>query len=152
MAWLLGAGTALAGPKEIIVAANGSGRFRTMQAAIAAVPEEGLFRTIIPIRPGEYHGQIVVPKEKSWWKITPNPDVAAGRFKHKIGGRRFCLPVGPAISSRFKWGTTTVARCWMRHVAGARFPESETKVVKFATWFSTEESWSTLIGATGANT
>ena len=50
--------------KVIVVAADGSGAFRTVQDAIAAVPENSTARTRITIKPGTYTGPIVVPKSK----------------------------------------------------------------------------------------
>jgi pectinesterase len=50
--------------KTIIVAADGSGDFKAVQDAVAAVPDNADERTIIHIRPGTYEGQIVVPKAK----------------------------------------------------------------------------------------
>jgi pectinesterase len=51
--------------KTIIVAQDGSGDFKTMQDAIAAVPDDSPDRIIIHIKPGIYEGQILLPKSKS---------------------------------------------------------------------------------------
>jgi pectinesterase len=56
--------TCLAETKTIVVAADGSGDFKTVQEAIAAVPNAEPDRTIIHIKPGTYQGQIVEPKTK----------------------------------------------------------------------------------------
>jgi pectinesterase len=48
----------------LIVAADGSGDFKTVQAAIDSIPEDGTARTIIHIKPGIYTEVIRVPKEK----------------------------------------------------------------------------------------
>ena len=51
--------------KTIVVAQDGSGDFKTVQEAIAAVPDANPDRTIIHIKPGSYQGQILVPRTKS---------------------------------------------------------------------------------------
>src|SRR5205823_5707601 len=58
-------GTALADTKTITVAGDGSGDFKTVQEAIAAVPDKSNDRTIIHIKPGTYQGPFIVPKSKS---------------------------------------------------------------------------------------
>ncbi|MGN6727771.1 MAG: pectinesterase family protein, partial [Tepidisphaeraceae bacterium] len=50
--------------KTITVAGDGSADFRTIQEAIAAVPDHSTERTIIHVKAGTYSGQIVIPKEK----------------------------------------------------------------------------------------
>jgi pectinesterase len=49
---------------DAIVAADGSGDYATVQAAVAAVPDDGAKEFRIMIRPGRYEGQIMVPKSK----------------------------------------------------------------------------------------
>jgi pectinesterase len=49
----------------ITVAADGSGDFRTLNAAVAAVPDRAATPTTIHIRPGTYDGPTVVPVAKS---------------------------------------------------------------------------------------
>jgi len=51
--------------KTITVAADGSGDFKTVQDAIAAVPDKSSERTILHIKAGTYRGPIIVPKNKS---------------------------------------------------------------------------------------
>jgi pectinesterase len=63
-----GAGEAAATPAELIVAADGSGKYRTVQEAVAAVPDSSPDRTVIRIKPGRYQGPILVPKAKA--KVT----------------------------------------------------------------------------------
>ena len=53
------------GAKAITVAADGSGDFKRVQDAIAAVADYNADRTTIHIKPGVYYGQIVVPKSKT---------------------------------------------------------------------------------------
>lgn len=64
-ALLLGAGLGLApAGTTIVVAADGSGDYRTVQEAVAAVPDDSDTRTVIRIKPGRYEGQILIPKPK----------------------------------------------------------------------------------------
>jgi pectinesterase len=49
----------------LTVAADGGGDFRTVQDAIAAVPDDSPGRTVIRIKPGVYQGQIILPKTKA---------------------------------------------------------------------------------------
>ena len=58
-------GNCFADVKTIVVAQDGSGDFKTMQDAIAAVPDDSPDRVIIHIKPGIYEGQILLPKSKS---------------------------------------------------------------------------------------
>src|SRR5437763_1654856 len=46
--------------RRIVVAADGSGDFRTVQEAIDAVPDNSLDRTVILIKPGVYSGATAV--------------------------------------------------------------------------------------------
>src|SRR5690349_11774047 len=62
---LLSGSACLAAPKTITVAADGSGNFKTVQEAISAVPDKSTERTVIHIKAGTYHGQIILPKEKA---------------------------------------------------------------------------------------
>lgn len=54
--------------KTITVAADGSGDFKTINEAIAAVPDDSSARTIIHIKAGSHEGQTLIPKGKA--KIT----------------------------------------------------------------------------------
>jgi pectinesterase len=47
-----------------VVAADGSGDFTTVQAAVDAVPAGNTERAVILIRPGTYLGQVIVPSTK----------------------------------------------------------------------------------------
>jgi pectinesterase len=51
--------------KTLTVAADGSGDFKTVQEAIAAVPDNSPDRTVIHIKPGRYQGPILLPATKS---------------------------------------------------------------------------------------
>ncbi len=54
----------LAAETKITVAGDGSGDFKTVQEAIAAVPDKSTDRTIIHIKPGTYQGHFIVPNSK----------------------------------------------------------------------------------------
>ncbi len=96
--WLLASGTALAAEKRITVAADGSGDFKTLPEAIAAIPDKSAERTVIHLKPGTYQGQIVLPAGKSkvtfegediattvltyaWNQNEPVPDGESGKYK-----------------------------------------------------------------------
>jgi pectinesterase len=53
------------GARTLTVAADGTGDFRTVQAALEAVPDYNTDRTTIQIGPGVYHGVIVVGESKT---------------------------------------------------------------------------------------
>jgi pectinesterase len=48
----------------LVVAADGSGQFRTVQAAIDAAPSQSARPVIIRLKPGVYHEKVVVPVTK----------------------------------------------------------------------------------------
>lgn len=54
-----------AASKTIVVSAEGKGDFKTLQEAIAAVPENSPDRTVIHIKPGVYEGPFVVSKSQT---------------------------------------------------------------------------------------
>lgn len=60
----LGASLSFAADKSITVAADGTGDFKTVQEAIAAVPEGSNERTILHIKVGIYAGPVVVAASK----------------------------------------------------------------------------------------
>lgn len=62
---LLGSVPGVAAPRTVTVALDGSGDYKTVQEAVAAVPDNNAGRTIIHLKPGVYQGQIIVPKEKT---------------------------------------------------------------------------------------
>jgi pectinesterase len=57
-------GVSFAAEKQITVAADSSGDFKTVQEAIAAAPDKSAERTIIHIKSGTYQGHFIVPKNK----------------------------------------------------------------------------------------
>jgi pectinesterase len=52
------------GKIRVVVAANGSGDFTTVQQAIDHAPVEGAGRLIIEIRPGVYHERVIIPEDR----------------------------------------------------------------------------------------
>jgi pectinesterase len=52
------------GERTLTVARDGTGNYRTLQEAIAAVPDNNADRTTIRIQPGVHMGQMVVPRSK----------------------------------------------------------------------------------------
>ncbi|XVV09703.1 pectinesterase family protein [Actinoplanes sp. CA-131856] len=54
-------GSALAAPDRVVVAADGTGDFLSVQAAVDAAPAGEVH---IGVRPGVYHGQVVIPASK----------------------------------------------------------------------------------------
>lgn len=75
LAILFACSAANAKERQIVVAADGSGDFRTVQEAINAVPDNSSERTVILIKPGVYNGQKILPKEKA--KVTLQGQEAA---------------------------------------------------------------------------
>jgi pectinesterase len=51
-------------PADAVVALDGSGDFTTIQAAVDAVPAGNTAPFVIGIRPGTYHGQVIIPANK----------------------------------------------------------------------------------------
>ena len=58
-----------AGQKQITVAADGTGDYTTVQAAIDAVPEDNTESVLIMIQPGTYKERIVVPRHKRFLRF-----------------------------------------------------------------------------------
>jgi pectinesterase len=90
----------MAGAKEtqIVVAADGTGDFRTVQEAFDAVPDNSIERTFILIKPGVYAGQKILARQKNnvtlqgqqkestilTWDINTNEEQPAGtNLKYK---------------------------------------------------------------------
>ena len=69
LAW--GAGVAEAAPVELVVAADGSAKYRTIQEAVMAVPAGTPDSpVIIRIRPGTYRELVYVQREKRFFKFV----------------------------------------------------------------------------------
>jgi pectinesterase len=60
----LGTLVAATEPAVVVVAADGTGDFKTVQEAINAVPEENEERRVIHVKPGTYREQVVVKASK----------------------------------------------------------------------------------------
>jgi pectinesterase len=73
-AMLAGLSSSFAAEKKMTVAADGSGAFKTIQEAVASVPDNSPDRTIIQIKPGTYQGPFTVPKSKA--KLTLEGEAA----------------------------------------------------------------------------
>ncbi|MBX0292075.1 pectin esterase [Hymenobacter sp. HSC-4F20] len=65
LALLLLALAATARPQELVVAQDGTGQFRTVQAAIDAAPAQSKQEVIIRIRKGVYKEKLVIPVSKT---------------------------------------------------------------------------------------
>ncbi|WP_051965532.1 pectinesterase family protein [Kitasatospora mediocidica] len=73
--------------EKFVVAADGSGQDRTVQAAIDAAPADGVSRTIV-IKKGTYHEVVNVPAGKTHLRIrgaTGNPDDVVITFGNASG-------------------------------------------------------------------
>ena len=67
----VGAQSVLAAPTEIVVAADGSGRYKTVQEAIMAVPAGSPDNpVIIRLKPGTYKELIYVQREKRFFRLV----------------------------------------------------------------------------------
>jgi pectinesterase len=64
-ALLLTVGLCVAETREITVCPDGCGDFKTLQEAVAAIPDSSDTETVIRIAPGIYEGQLIVPASKS---------------------------------------------------------------------------------------
>jgi pectinesterase len=51
---------------QVVVAADGSGQFRTVQQAVDAAPAHSRTRFVIHIKPGSYQERVTVPPEKTF--------------------------------------------------------------------------------------
>jgi len=60
----LTASLAVCAAKTVTVAADGSGDFKTVNAAIAAIPDGASERTVLHIKPGTYAEQVFIAKNK----------------------------------------------------------------------------------------
>ncbi|AMR26341.1 pectin esterase [Hymenobacter psoromatis] len=66
--------TAATGP--LVVAADGSGQFRTVQAAIDAAPNQSEKPVVIQLKPGTYHEKVLVPTLKTHLVLRGAGDAA----------------------------------------------------------------------------
>jgi pectinesterase len=94
VALLLGLAAGAAGaparhPKTLIVAADGSGDFRTVQSAIDAAPSNSRARVVIRIRPGTYAQRVVVPPDKPFLTLAgddPRTTIITGNLHAGLPG------------------------------------------------------------------
>jgi polygalacturonase len=63
-------------PADAVVAADGTGDFRTVQEAVDAVPDNNSSRYVIHIKPGVYFQQVTIPATKPF--VTLRGDTAVG--------------------------------------------------------------------------
>lgn len=89
---------ARAGAKDLVVAADGSGDFKTVQAAIDAAPANSDQRTVILVRRGTYAELVVVPAEKKNLTIRGEDRkqtmiAATNNARLHVGGRRCSFSV-----------------------------------------------------------
>src|SRR5690242_2496692 len=96
--------SAFADPKTITVAADGSGDFKTIQEALAAVPDNATDRTTLHIKPGTYEGPIVVAKSKP--NVTFQGDDAATTIVNWSRNVQDPIPEG---ADRFNPGVQVLA-------------------------------------------
>jgi pectinesterase len=78
--------------KTIVVAADGSGDFKTVPEAVAQAPDQGADTTTIHIKPGRYAGPIVVPVTKT--HLTFEGDDAASTILSWDGNQQGQIPPG----------------------------------------------------------
>ena len=64
-----------AGP--LVVATNGSGQYRTVQAAINAAPSQSATPALIQLKPGTYQEKVVVPALKTHLVLRGTSETAA---------------------------------------------------------------------------
>ncbi len=89
---------ARAGAKDFVVAADGSGDFKTVQAAVDAAPVDSATRTTILVRRGTYAELVVVPREKKNLTLRGEDRrgtviAATNNAKLNTGGRRELVSV-----------------------------------------------------------
>lgn len=76
------------GPYDAIVAADGSGDYRTVSEAIAAAPESRTEPWLILVKKGDYSEHVVVPESKPFIHlIGQNKDNTAIRLNLNVGGK-----------------------------------------------------------------
>ena len=89
---LFGASAAGTAAADAVVAADGSGQFRTVQAAVDAAPQlvSPAPAWTIRIRPGTYREQVYVQREKrasGWWGTDPARTVITYDLNARMPGR-----------------------------------------------------------------
>lgn len=59
--------------RHLTISPDGTGDFRTLNGALAAIPDNSPVRTILHLRPGRYPGQILIPKSKPNLTLLGDP-------------------------------------------------------------------------------
>lgn len=73
---------------DAVVAADGSGNFTNLQAAIAAAPENGSQPCVISIKSGTYQGPFLVPKNKTGIRlIGESPETTILTWPYNVNDR-----------------------------------------------------------------
>lgn len=88
--------TATAVHADAVVAADGSGTFTTVQAAIAAAPAHAARPYVILIKPGVYQGQIIIPKDKPFLHLV-GEDATRTILTYGLNVREMGLGTNPAF-------------------------------------------------------
>ena len=122
----------------LTVAADGSGDFKTVQAAVDSIPEQGTARTIIHIKPGTYNGSNQGSRRKnrllnSWGMMRPR------RFL-----RLTTRTIQKARTGRIWERAKAPARLFMGMIFWLRILRSKTARVR---WDRHWRSISTVIGS-----
>src|SRR4051794_12438595 len=101
---LIGFASARAGAgTTLTVAADGSGDFRTVQAAVDAVPDRNPGRVVIHIRPGTYKEKILVPSSKPF--VTFRGDDAKATILTNDWNAHHLGPDGKEVGTGGSWST-----------------------------------------------
>ncbi|RZK36750.1 MAG: pectin esterase, partial [Hymenobacter sp.] len=82
----------------LVVAADGSGQFRTVQAAIDAAPSQSAKPIIIRLKRGIYHEKVVIPATKS--HLVLRGDDAAGTvitYADHVGANGISTPTSYSV-------------------------------------------------------
>lgn len=75
---------------QLIVSADGSGHYTTVQAAIDAIPENNNDRVLLYIKPGTYHEKILIPSNKPFISlIGENVETTMLTFNETAQGIQF---------------------------------------------------------------
>jgi pectinesterase len=102
---------------RVVVAADGSGNFTTIQQAIDHAPPEGDGRLIVAIRPGVYHERVIVPKDRP--RVTflglgndPSATVITYNMSAAAAGGTFLSSTVDVEGSKFEASNITFANTY----------------------------------------
>lgn len=91
-------------PGEVVVAADGTGQFKSVQAAVDRAPSHSRRRFVIHIKPGIYKERVTVPPEKTFLTLRgDDPKTTVITFDLHAG-----LPGGPNGRALITFDTPTV--------------------------------------------